>query len=93
MKIVKLDGKKHNRVRFDCKVVALNSYLQNIVNQHSKKDSARSYVLRDEYNSSFIVGFYTLSLTTLDISSLSQHLQKSFPLNIYNMRCFGMFKF
>ncbi len=79
MKIVNLDGKKHNRKRFDCKVDVLNNYLQNIANQHSKKDSSRSYVLEDEKDNSFIVGFYTLSLTTLDISNLSQSLQKKFP--------------
>lgn len=79
MKVVKLDSKKHNRKRFDCKVIALNTYLQNIASQHSKKDSARSYILEDKKDNSFIIGFYTLSLTTLNISNLSQSLQKNFP--------------
>lgn len=79
MKIVNLDSKKHNRKRFDCKVDALNNYLKNIANQHSKKDSARSYILEDEENNSFIVGFYTLSMTTLDVANLPKSLQKSFP--------------
>lgn len=79
MKTVHLDSKRHNRKRFDCKVDVLNSYLQNLANQHSKKDSARTYILEDEEDNSLIVGFYTLSLTTLNVSSLPKALQKSFP--------------
>ena len=75
MKIVSLDVKKHNRKRFDCEVAALNSYLQNLANQHSKKDSARSYILEDEKDESVIVGFYTLSLTSLN---LPKSLEKKF---------------
>jgi GNAT superfamily N-acetyltransferase len=76
MKTVTLNSKKHKRKSFDCGVDVLNSYLQNIANQHSKNDISRSYILEDKNDNTAIVGFYTLSLTAL---SFSKSLQKEFP--------------
>jgi len=63
---VTLNAKKHNRNSFDCGVEALNNYLKLTANQQSNKDNSRTYVLEDKEDSSSIVGFYTLTMATID---------------------------
>jgi len=73
---VTLNAKKHNRNSFDCGVEALNNYLKLTANQQSNKDNSRTYVLEDKEDSSSIVGFYTLTMATIDLSSFPSKLQK-----------------
>ena len=73
---VPLDKKRHDRKRFDCGVKALNNYLQLMANQQSKKDNTRTFVLEDTKNSSTIIGYYTLTMIPMDLSSLPANLQK-----------------
>lgn len=74
MKIVQLDSKKHNRSKFDCGVIALNNYLRQMANQQSKKDNTRTYVLEYQNDKSIIVGFYTLTMTSIDLKALTGSL-------------------
>jgi len=76
MTTVSLDKKKHNRKRFDCGVKALNNYLQMMANQQSSKDNTRTFVLEDENDPSIIIGYYTLTMIQMDLSSLSLSLQR-----------------
>ena len=76
MKIILLDKQLHNRQRFDCQNQILNQYLSQIASQQAQKDNARTYVLVDPENSAWIMGFYTLTMTTLDLSILPRPLQK-----------------
>lgn len=71
-----LDKAKHDRSRFDCGVEALNNYLKVTASQQSKKDNTRTFVLEDEDNESHIVGFYTLTMTPIDLKALPAKLQK-----------------
>ncbi|MCK5356028.1 MAG: GNAT family N-acetyltransferase [Methyloprofundus sp.] len=73
---VALDKKKHKRNLFDCGVEALNSHLCIIASQQSDKDNTRTFVLEDMQNPESIIGYYTLTMTTLDLSLLPQKLQK-----------------
>ncbi|CAA6810386.1 MAG: FIG001353: Acetyltransferase [uncultured Sulfurovum sp.] len=73
---VPLDKKRHDRKRFDCAVPALKNYLQMMANQQSNKDNTRTFVLEDVKNPNFIIGYYTLTMSTLDLSSLPSALQK-----------------
>lgn len=73
---VRLDKKKHDRKRFDCGVEALNNYLRLMANQQSDKDNSRTFVLEDESHSERIVGYYTLSITQIDLNGLPAKLQK-----------------
>jgi GNAT superfamily N-acetyltransferase len=73
---VKLDKSRHNREGFDCGVVALNHYLLMMANQQSSKDNARTYVLTNESDDREIIGFYTLTMGTLNLSALPEGLQK-----------------
>lgn len=79
MHVVPLDKNKHQRKTFDCGNEALNNYLKLMANQQSQKDNSRTYILEDTINKGRIVGFYTLSLTTVNLSSLPKHLQKKHP--------------
>ncbi len=73
---VPLDKKRHDRKRFDCGVKALNNYLQMMANQQSNRDNTRTFVLEDDENSKFIIGYYTLTMISMDSTSLPPNLQK-----------------
>ena len=73
---VALDKNKHDRKRFDCGIKALNIYLQMMANQQSAKDNTRTFVLEDKQNPQAIIGYYTLTMTTIDLNSLPLTLQK-----------------
>ena len=76
MTTVKLDSKKHKRDKFDCGVKELNNYLKLTANQQSSKDNSRTFVLEDKNDASKIVGFYTLSMVSVELTSLPKKLQK-----------------
>lgn len=76
MQTVLLDKKRHNRKSFDCGVDALNNYLKLMANQHALKDNSRTYILEDESNGEAIVGFYTLTMVSINLSLLPSKLQK-----------------
>lgn len=76
-----LDKSRHNRISFDCGVDALNAYLRLTANQHASKDNTRTYVLEDQNDTSKIIGYYTLTMIHLDISSLPSNLQKRYAVN------------
>ena len=76
MTTVPLDKKRHNRKGFDCGVKALNNYLQMMANQQSNRDNTRTFVLEDDKDSSVIIGYYTLTMMAMDLTSLPSNLQK-----------------
>jgi GNAT superfamily N-acetyltransferase len=73
---VPLDKVSHNRNRFDCGVNALNNYLKVMANQQSARDNSRTYLLEDINQPSYIVGFYTLTVTPVDLSALPEKFLK-----------------
>ncbi|HHH19435.1 MAG TPA: GNAT family N-acetyltransferase [Campylobacterales bacterium] len=75
MTSVKLDKNRHDRKRFDCGVDALNNYLKLMANQQSQRDNSRTYVLKDEQNPNYIIGFYTLTMVTLNLNALPSSIQ------------------
>lgn len=76
---VPLDKKNHERKKFDCGVDALNNYLRLMANQQSTKDNTRTFVLENIHNPKHIIGFYTLTMTALELSTLPESLQKKHP--------------
>lgn len=76
MNTVLLDKAKHDKNRFNCGVAALNNYLKVMASQQAKKDNTRTFVLEDDNDSSDIIGFYTLTMTPIDLKALSDKLQK-----------------
>ena len=77
MTSVALDRKRHDRKSFDCGVKALNHYLQMMASQQSDKDNTRTFVLEDDNNSNVIIGYYTLTMISMDLSALPADLQKN----------------
>lgn len=75
MQIQLLDPQKHHRANFDCGNDKLNFFLKHIANQQADKDLARTYVFT-ENQSSEIVGFYTLTITPLNLQELPELLRK-----------------
>lgn len=76
MTSVPLDKKKHNRNHFDCGNELLNNYLRVMANQQSGKDNCRTFVLEDAGNPEQIIGYYTLTMTHVDLKALPTKLQK-----------------
>lgn len=76
MQTVVLDKTKHDRNRFNCGIEALNNYLRVMAGQQAKKDNARTFVLEDKTNECYIVGFYTLTMISIDLKALPPALQK-----------------
>lgn len=76
MKTVQLEKAKHDRSRFDCGVIVLNHYLKVMASQQAKKDNTRTFVLEDEQYSEQVIGYYTLTMTPIDIKNLPAKLQK-----------------
>ncbi len=76
MQTVLLDKSRHNRLRFDCGVEPLNNYLRLMASQQARKDNTRTFVLEDGEQPEYIMGFYTLTMTLLDLSAVPGHLQK-----------------
>ncbi|MEZ8968125.1 GNAT family N-acetyltransferase [Vibrio breoganii] len=76
MNTVLLEKAKHYRSRFNCGIKALNNYLTVMASQQAKKDNTRTFVLEDDNNSSHIIGFYTLTMTPIDLKALPNKLQK-----------------
>ena len=77
MQSVLLDKDKHDRNRFDCGIDALNNYLKVMASQQAKKDNTRTFVLEDDNDDSHIIGFYTLTMTPIDLKALPKKLQKN----------------
>ena len=73
---VLLDKAKHDRSRFNCGVEALNNYFKMMASQQAKKDNSRTFVLEDDSNNAQIIGFYTLTMTPIDLNALPKNLQK-----------------
>lgn len=76
MNTTPLNKSVHNRKDFDCGVDALNNYLQVMASQQAIKDNTRTYVLENSKNPTQIIGYYTLTMTSLDLSLLPNSLQK-----------------
>lgn len=76
MHTVLLDKTKHDRNRFDCGSNALDNYLKVMASQQAKKDNTRTFVLEEDSNVSNIIGFYTLTMTPIDLKALPDKLQK-----------------
>ncbi len=76
MHTVPLDRHRHARHRFDCGVEPLNRYLKIMAAQQSSRDNSRTYVLESPDDPAKIIGYYTLTMTTIDLDALPSSLRK-----------------
>lgn len=76
MNTLLLDKAKHDRTQFNCGIETLNNYLKVMASQQAKKDNTRTFVLEDKSDNSHIIGFYTLTMTPINLKALPDKLQK-----------------
>lgn len=81
MKTVLLDKSKHDRARFNCGTEPLNNYLKVMANQQARNDNTRTFVLEDESEPSYIIGFYTLTMVAIDLEALPKKLRNKHRLS------------
>lgn len=68
-------SKQHNRQDFDCGDRQLNEFLQRYARQSHEKQTVKTYVVT-EVGSEKIIGFYSITISTLTYDSLPKSLQK-----------------
>lgn len=71
-------GKHHDRAAFDCGIEALNRYIREQAGQDSKKKIAATFVLAGDAPTA-IVGYYTLSSTSVNVGELPEAVAKKLP--------------
>lgn len=69
--------KQHNRANFDCGNESLNRYIREVASQDVKRGISFCWVWANEQND--IIGYFTLSNSTIRIENLPFNLKKSFP--------------
>lgn len=72
-------GQKHNRAAFSCGTEELNGYLQRQASQDIKRRIARVFIIRPKDDDQTVLGYYTLSALSIDLSSLPGDLAKKLP--------------
>ena len=75
---VELLSAQHDRSSFTCGISALDDYFQNQAGQDARRAVTRVYVAVDEMTGA-IVGFYTLSATSIAWLDIPEHLARKLP--------------
>jgi len=70
--------KRHERDSFDCGNSQLNNYFQRQITQDRKRNIAIPYVVVD-LDDDNIVGYYTLSTSSIDLGNLPSTIAKKLP--------------
>ncbi len=76
--MIELLDKKHNRSYFDCGEELLNNYLQNLAGQDVKRKLSACFVLAEKETNQ-IQGYYTLSNSSIPLSSFPEQIRKKLP--------------
>ena len=76
--MIELLDKKHNRKDFDCGKELLNDYLKTQAGQDIKRKLSVCFVLADS-DTKVIQGYYTLSNSSIPLSSFTEQIQKKLP--------------
>lgn len=72
------DKKQHDVENFHCGVKELDVYLKERAGQEVKKKVAAVYVIQ-EHDSRNLIGYYTLSAYSIELTNLSEDIAKKFP--------------
>lgn len=68
--------KTHRKNTFNCRNEALNRYIQKQASQDIKRNLSAVYVLLDDSNTNMILGYYTLSASSILLDNMPQELSK-----------------
>lgn len=77
--VIELLDRNHNRAIFHCGIESLDRYLQRQASQDMKHRISRVFVARSPESKSHVLGFYTLSAVSLDLSVLPEKVAKKLP--------------
>ena len=69
----------HDRSGFDCGVDSLDDYIHKQANQDTKRRISRVFVAVTPEDVNTIVGYYTLSTLSLELSLLPQSIVRKLP--------------
>ena len=74
-----LDKTTHNRESFSCGKSELDTYLHQQAAQDVSKHATVCYILADEDDPSRVIGYYTLSNFSIQLSNIPAELSKQIP--------------
>jgi predicted GNAT family N-acyltransferase len=75
---IELLGTQHDRSSFTCGVPELNDYFKNQAGQDARRSVTRVYVAIDDITDT-IVGFYTLSATSIAWMDIPENIARKLP--------------
>lgn len=77
--IIEALDRNHDRATFDCGNEMLNNYLKRQASQDMKRRISRVFVARNTSDEKHILGFYTLSSLSIELSSLPEPIRNKLP--------------
>jgi ribosomal protein S18 acetylase RimI-like enzyme len=72
-------NRNHNRTIFNCGVESLDRYLKRQANQDMRRQISRVFVARAFQDETRVLGYYTLSAFSIDLSVLPDKIAKKLP--------------
>lgn len=77
--VIELLDRNHNRTVFHCGIESLDHYLKRQANQDIKRRISRVFVARSPEKETRVLGFYTLSAISIDLSALPKTVADKLP--------------
>lgn len=77
--VIELLDRNHDRASFNCGIEPLDRYLQRLASQDVKRRISRVFVARPPESRSRILGFYTLSAISIDLTALPEKVARKLP--------------
>lgn len=72
-------NRNHNRAAFNCGIEPLDRYLKRQANQDIRRRVSRVFVARGPQQLDKVLGYYTLSTLSIDLSVLPEKIVKKLP--------------
>ena len=76
---IELLNSTFERDSFDCGKEQLNGYLKNLASQNQKKGFAKTYIATSDNLSKKVIGYYSISTSSVKFESLPEDVRKPFP--------------
>ena len=67
-------NRNHNKKAFNCGIESLDRYLKRQANQDVKRRIARVFIARGRQDETRVLGYYTLSTLSIDLSCVPDEL-------------------
>jgi GNAT superfamily N-acetyltransferase len=77
--VFELLNRNHNRTVFNCGIESLDRYLPRQANQDMKRRISRVFIARTPEDKPHVLGFYTLSALSIDLSVLPEKVARKLP--------------